>query len=95
LSGIIVSSYIKKLANKIHDRELPIKSTEDFEIYEVNERPLKGWALLIFKEGKNFLPDELPEGTIILPVGIGNRSGYLIGNKQIALAFKLNSGKKT
>ncbi|MDD3731174.1 MAG: hypothetical protein PHU88_02225 [candidate division Zixibacteria bacterium] len=57
----------------------------NFEVYEVPERisTFRAYALLLFREAHDFGEGNVPKGTMIIPVTIDSRRGYLI-DKEIA-----------
>jgi hypothetical protein len=83
---IKVSKSIERRADNIYKSGTPKKSTTEFDVFEVPSGFLDHLALLIFKEGKDFLPGTVPDGTLIIPVNIENRHGYMM-DKIIAFSY--------
>jgi hypothetical protein len=88
---IIVSEFIKGFAFDVYKSGTPKKSTPEFDIFELPSGFLDHLALILFKEGRDFHPGTVPTETLIIPVTINNRQGYMLDKK---IAFSYNSTKK-
>ena len=82
-----VAQNVQRLAEDAFAQNKVLRSTDDFQIHELPQgSSMDGYVLFLWGEGKDFPPDRVPPGHLIIPVDVDGRKGYL-WLKEAAMAY--------
>ena len=79
MASVTTSKEMQRLAQAAIDEGNTISSTDEYQVYALPpDLTMEGYVLVLYLEGKDVSAGGLPASTLIVPVEINNRKGYLI-----------------